>query len=210
MILGIESAGRRGGAALLAPQGEFEVLVPIGQGADSLPSAVGALLTLAGADHKGIEAVAVDIGPGSFTGLRIGVALAKGLAQAWGVPVVGVRQTEALARAVALWPGRIAVWIHDRREFVYMAWATPDRVGQEVPLPWSEALRKAQEGGATLVIGSGAETFRKEVQARAPGIALAPTALAFPRPAEIARLGLAEFRAGRASDPKELEPHYIR
>lgn len=182
----------------------------MGRGADCLPSAVGSLLTLAGVSVKGIAGVAVDIGPGSFTGLRIGVALAKGLAQAWGIPVVGVRQTEALARAASPRPGRIAVWIHDRGEFVYMAWATPDRVSQEVALPWSEALRKAQEGGATLLIGSGAEKFREEVQAQAPGIALAPTALAFPWPVEIARLGQAKLQAGRASDPKELEPHYVR
>jgi len=210
VILGIESTGKRGGAAVLGPAGEFEVLVPTGPGSDLLPSAVEAALALAGAREQGIGAVAVDVGPGSFTGLRVGVALAKGLAQAWGVPVVGVRQTEALARAVAPWPGRVAVWIHDRREFVYMAWATPDRVGKEVVLPWPEALAKAQEGGATLVVGSGAEAFRAEVQARAPGMILAPAALAFPRPLEIAREGERKLRAGRTSDPKELEPHYLQ
>lgn len=208
MILGIETGGRRGGVALLTPDGELELLLPLGpQGARLLPAAAKALLTLAGGPR--VDAVAVDVGPGSFTGLRVGVAFAQGLAQAWGVPVVGVRQTEALAQAVSPWPGRVAVWIHDRREFVYAAWATPDRVGRETVLPWEEALRRAQEGGATLLVGSGAAEFRNEVQARAPELRVAPDALAYPRPGAIARLGGEKLRAGKGSDPRGLEPHYV-
>ncbi|MCX7750089.1 MAG: tRNA (adenosine(37)-N6)-threonylcarbamoyltransferase complex dimerization subunit type 1 TsaB [Candidatus Bipolaricaulota bacterium] len=207
MILGIETAGRRGGVALVSPAGEVELLLPPGpQGTALLPAGANALLTLVGAER--VDAVAVDIGPGSFTGLRVGVAFAKGLAQAWGVPVVGVRQTEVLARAVLPWPGRIAVWIHDRREFVYAAWATPDRVGRETVLPWEEALRRALERGASLLVGSGALEFRDEIRARAPELRVAPEALAHPRPGTVARLGWERFKAGGGEDPRGLEPHY--
>ena len=166
-----------------------------------------AILSLGPADRGEIELIAVDIGPGSFTGLRIGLAFAKGMAQALGIPVVGVRQTEAVARPFSWWPGKVAVWIHDRREFVYMAWATPDRVGTEAVLPWREALAKVSREPNTLLVGSGAIRFRGEVAAA--GCWIAPEAFAYPRPGEIARQGWARFVAQGADDLGEVEPHYV-
>ncbi len=184
--------------------------MPMGrEGGENLPLAVESLLRLAHADQRAIELVAVDIGPGSFTGLRVGVAFAKGMAQALSIPVVGVRQTEAVARPLAWWPGRVAVWIHDRREFVYVAWASRDRVGAETVLPWQEALAKAAEGSGTLVVGSGVEEFRTEIAAATPAIVCASPELAYPRPSAIARLGWARYEEVGAEDPKQLEPHYV-
>lgn len=179
------------------------------EGGEILPLAVEALLRLARAEQKEIELVAVDIGPGSFTGLRIGVAFAKGMAQALDVPMVGVRQTEAVARPVAWWPGKVAVWIHDRREFLYMAWATPDRVGTETVLPWEEALAKVREEPGALLVGSGVEEYRTEIARAAPAVACAGPAFAYPRPGEIARLGWVRYKEVGAEDPSSLEPHYV-
>lgn len=210
MVLGVETAGERGGAALISRNGEHEFFLPMGRGGgETLPAVVEALLDLAAVKPEEIELIAVDIGPGSFTGLRIGVAFAKGMAQALGIPMVGVRQTEAVGRPLAWWPGRVGVWIHDRREFVYTAWVTPDRVGTETVLPWPEALAKAREHAGTLLVGSGVVRFWEEIQASAPGIACAPAVLAYPRPSEIARQGLARFRSAGPDDPKQLEPHYV-
>ncbi|GAB4309639.1 MAG: tRNA (adenosine(37)-N6)-threonylcarbamoyltransferase complex dimerization subunit type 1 TsaB [Candidatus Bipolaricaulota bacterium] len=210
MVLGIETAGERGGVALVSPRGEHELVVPLGRGGGGiLPAAVEAVLALAHADRGRIELIAVDIGPGSFTGLRIGLAFAKGMAQALGIPVVGVRQTEAVARPLSWWPGKVAVWIHDRREFVYMAWATPDRVGMEAVLPWTEALAKVGEEPGALLVGSGAVRFRPEVAAAGHRITCAPEAFAHPRPGEIARQGWARFRAKGADDLREVEPRYV-
>jgi tRNA threonylcarbamoyladenosine biosynthesis protein TsaB len=208
--LGIETAGERGGVALVSSSGDYEFFLPLGrEGGETLPAAVESVLRLAAAKTEQIELIAVDIGPGSFTGLRIGLAFAKGLAQGWGVPLVGVRQTEAVGRPFSWWPGRVGVWIHDRREFVYAAWATPDRVAMETVLPWPEALAKAREHPGTLLVGSGVVRFRDEIQASAPGIVCASAAFAYPRPSEIARLGWARFQSGGADDPKKLEPHYV-
>lgn len=208
MVLGIETAGEKGGVALVSPDGEREFLVPMGRGGgEVLPAAVDALLDLAKAARGEIELVAVDIGPGSFTGLRIGVAFAKGMAQALGLPVVGVRQTEAVARPLTWWPGRVAVWIHDRREFVYAAWADPNRVGSETVLSWQEALAKAREQPNVLLAGSGVMQFREEIQGS--GIPCASSLLAYPRPSEIARLGWRRFREQGAGNPEQLEPHYV-
>lgn len=209
MVLGIETAGAQGGVALLSPRGEHEVVVPLGRnGGEALPVAVEALLGLARAKREEIQLIAVDIGPGSFTGVRIGVAFAQGMGQALHVPVVGVRQTEALARPLAWWPGKLAVWIHDRREFVFAAWATRDRVGAESVLPWREALAKALHQGGVLLVGSGVEEFRHEIEASAPGVTCAGATFAHPRPSEVARQGWDRFQAVGAGDAR-LEPHYV-
>lgn len=209
MVLGIETAGAQGGVALVSPRGEHELVVPLGRtGGEALPLAVDALLRLAGAKREEIQLIAVDIGPGSFTGVRMGVAFVHGMAQALDVPVVGVRQTEALARPLAWWPGKVAVWIHDRREFVYAAWATRDRVGAEAVLPWREALAKAAQQPGALLVGSGVERFRDELEASGHGITCAGAQWAHPRPGEIARRGWERFqRAG--ADELPLEPHYV-
>ena len=202
--------GHKGGAALVSASGEHEIIVPMGRdGGELLPAAVDALLRIAAAKREEIELLAVDIGPGSFTGLRIGVAFAKGMAQALGLPVVGVRQTEAIARPLAWWPGKVAVWIHDRREFVYVAWAVRGRVGAETVLPWRDALAKAGEQPGALLAGSGVVEFSGEIQAAYPGTVCAPEMFAHPRPSEIARQGWVRFRSEGAGDPKELEPHYV-
>ncbi len=185
-------------------------MVPMGRGGGGILSgAVDALWGLADADRAGLDLIAVDLGPGSFTGLRVGLSFAHGMAQALGVPIVGVRQTELLARPLSWWPGKIAVWIHDRREFVYMAWVTPDRVGAETVLPWPEALAKVSEERGALLVGSGAVRFRAEIAAAGHRIACAPEALAYPRPGEVARHGWARFQAKGADDPQTLVPLYV-
>lgn len=210
VVVGVETSGKRGGVALVSSQGTQELVVPMGRdGGEVLPLAVEALLRLAHADRTEIKLVAVDVGPGSFTGLRIGVAFAKGMAQALGIPVVGVRQTEAIARPMAWWPGKVVVWIHDRREFVYMAAASRGRVGAETVLPWRDALARVAEGPGTLLIGSGVEEFRAEIEASDVPVACASAALAYPRPGEIALLGQARFTEEGAGDPRQLEPHYV-
>lgn len=184
-------------------------MLPLGRsGGGVLPAAVDAVLRLATAKREEIELIAVDIGPGSFTGLRVGLAFAQGMAQALRVPVVGVRHSEVLAGPVVWWPGKVAVWIHDRREFVYMAWATRDRVGAEAVLPWREALAKVVEQPGALLVGSGVEQFRDEITASAPGVTCAGPRFAYPRASEVARQGWDRFRSGGSDDLRSLAPHY--
>lgn len=106
-ILALDTATRFGGAALVEA-GRVVAEVWIGPerstSAHLLPL-VQQLLAAAGWAREQIEAVAVTVGPGSFTGLRIGVTTAKALAYAWHVPVIGVTTLQVMA-AQALWEGR--------------------------------------------------------------------------------------------------------
>jgi len=208
-VLALETAGDRGGAALLAPGGElFEAtFFAARQHGELLPGCVQAVLQAAGIGPQDLGLVAVDVGPGSFTGLRIGIAFAQALAQAHSLPTVGVRQTEALGMPVARWwPGRVAVWIHDRRQFVYHAWAREDRAGRESVLPVSQALEKLTGEPEVLVVGSGAAMFAADIRRAVPQAVVAE-GLAWPSPGAVARLGLARFEA-QGGGP--LEPLYLQ
>ncbi|MCR4391572.1 MAG: tRNA (adenosine(37)-N6)-threonylcarbamoyltransferase complex dimerization subunit type 1 TsaB [Candidatus Acetothermia bacterium] len=212
-VLGIETAGEQGGVALLGEEGPgYVVMFPTGRGqGELLAPAARAVLDLAGVRPRELGLIAVDVGPGSFTGLRIGLAFAKGLAQALGVPVVGVRQTEVVGKPLARWwPGRVAVWVHDRREFVYMAWADAHRAGSEIVLPWPDALARIGDRAGVLLTGSGAVRFGEAVRAQAPGVTVADPLWAWPSPLEVARQGRARFLELGPDDVLRLEPHYVQ
>ncbi|MGQ9700670.1 MAG: tRNA (adenosine(37)-N6)-threonylcarbamoyltransferase complex dimerization subunit type 1 TsaB [Candidatus Bipolaricaulaceae bacterium] len=210
-VLAIESAGSEGGIGLLGEGVAFETVVPLGPGrGELLPQLVGELLQLAKVGWDSIGLLAVDVGPGSFTGLRMGLSLAKALAQVHGLPVAPVRQTEAVGWPLAqFWPGRVCVWIYDRRDYLYMAWVERERVGQEKVLSFSEAVAKVRARSPLLLAGSGALRFSAEIPAQAPGVVLAPPHLCFPRPLVVAQLGLARYNREGSVDVLALEPHYV-
>ncbi|GMG83400.1 tRNA (adenosine(37)-N6)-threonylcarbamoyltransferase complex dimerization subunit type 1 TsaB [Paralimibaculum aggregatum] len=100
MILGIDTAAGQCAAALLAPDGRCLArrAAPMTRGhAEHLWPMIEAVLAEAGARYADLERIGVCTGPGSFTGIRVGVAAARGLALGLGVPAIGVGRLEALA-----------------------------------------------------------------------------------------------------------------
>ncbi len=119
-----------------------------------------------GMAFKALERIAVTVGPGSFTGLRVGLAFAKGLGLALGIPCVGVRTMQALAAGQ---PGRLAVALDARREQVYLQlFEDGDARSQAMALSFAEAsdrVRAFAEAGPTRLIGSGAPLLEAGLQA---------------------------------------------
>jgi len=210
-VLAIESSGPLGGVALVNDEEVHEIIVPVGPGrGEILPELVQDVLRRAKIGWDSVCLVAVDVGPGSFTGLRVGLSLAKALAQVHGLPLVAVRQTEAVGLPLAeLWPGRVCVWIHDRREYVYMAWVDRERAGMEVVLTFPEALARVREHSGVLLTGSGALRFSQEIKSQAEGMVLAPPFFAYPRPAMVAQIGKARYTREGPANLLVLEPHYV-
>lgn len=210
-VLAIESSGPLGGVALVNQEEIHEIVVPIGPGrGEVLPELVQDVLRRAKIGWDSISLIAVDIGPGSFTGLRVGLSLAKALAQVHGLPVVPVRQTEAVGLPLAeFWPGRVCVWIHDRREYLYVGWVNRERAGTEVVLSFSEALARVRASSDVLLAGTGALRFAQEVKAQARNVVLAPLSAAYPRPAVVAQIGKARYTREGPANLLALEPHYV-
>ena len=128
-------------------RGHQERLAPMAQ----------AVMAQAGLPFARLERIGATVGPGSFTGLRVGVAFAKGLASALGIPAVGVGSLEALAAEAE---GLVAAAIDARRDQVYLqvldsgAALTPPQV---LPLEAAQArLAELAAGRALTLVGSGA------------------------------------------------------
>lgn len=211
-VLAIESSGPLGGVGLLGPEEVHEVIVPLGPGrGEVLPELVREVLRRAKVGWDSISLIAVDVGPGSFTGLRVGLSLAKALAQVRGLPLVPVRQTEAVGLPLAeFWPGRVCVWIHDRRDYVYMGWVERERAGMEVVLPFPQALERVRERPGVLLAGTGAVRFAKEIKAQAENVVLAPALSSYPRPIVVAEIGQIRYTREGPGNLLALEPHYVQ
>jgi tRNA threonylcarbamoyladenosine biosynthesis protein TsaB len=152
VTLAMDTAAPRLQLALLRADGVVDVLVEdIAKGhAEILFDRLGDLLARNGLGYETIERVAVTTGPGSFTGLRIGLSAARGLGVARKVPVLGIPSLLAVSLGAA--SGPVAVLIDARREEAYFeAFPQPGMVGEGPRLvPMTEA-RAAVPAGATLI-----------------------------------------------------------
>jgi len=178
-----------------------------------LPS-VEDLLAKAALDKSRLDAVAVVSGPGSFTGLRVGLASAKGIALAAGVPLIGVSSLQTLAMQAPFVQVPVCVMMDARKQEVYSAlyqWegGHPRRVSDEQVIKPESLLAGLK--GETLFVGNGAVVYRslivRQLGARAH---FAPTYLNLPRAGAAAALALQEWESGNTFTAEELMPSYLR
>lgn len=196
------------GAAVLS---EHRVRVPGGH-AEAVLGVVEEVLARAGVALPALEAFAVTVGPGSFTGLRVAVATVKGLALPGGEPVAPVstlRSLEATAREhlpAEHSGGAVAAVLDARRGELYgaaFAASGEELVPEGLYRPAELAARLPAEA---LVAGEGADA----VVAAGGGAGLATSGLVAPSPAVVARLGQALLDAGGGLSAAELVPRYLR
>lgn len=180
-----------------------------------LLSAVDAVLSRAGLDLGGLEAVACAVGPGSFTGLRVGVAAAQGLAEGRGLPVVGVPTLEAYAHGLSGVEGTLCPMVDARKQEVYVAgyrWEGEGPVELWAPVACSpeDLADRVGEGGA-LLAGEGAAVYRERLEAALGSRGrFGPTDLAFSNAGRVALLGAGRVAKGAGGDPAALRPVYGR
>jgi tRNA threonylcarbamoyladenosine biosynthesis protein TsaB len=171
-------------------------------------------LELAALDKHELDLLAVGLGPGSFTGTRVGVATAKGLAVALGRPLVGVVTLRAIAAAAPAPLVAPAVDAHKGEVYVALYAHGPDGLRERLApthAPPDEAVRQLAEraAGAPLALcGSGVRRY-PEAFAALDGRSLAPI-WDVPRAAVVARLALARHAARGPDDRAALEPLYVR
>jgi tRNA threonylcarbamoyladenosine biosynthesis protein TsaB len=220
-VLGIETATTVCGAALVRDGillGEA-FLDARNVHAERLLEQIDEVLRGAGCRPATLGGVAVSSGPGSFTGLRIGMSVAKGLAYAGDVPLVGVSTLEALARRVAaragVLPGEtILAALDARRDEVYCQLfraeagdVTPD--GDVADMTVAD-LRVRIAGRRVLAAGDGAVKVTGPEGVREAGWRVASGEDGACSAAEVALLGARMLSAGLRDDPVTLEPRYIK
>lgn len=220
VVLGFDTATRATAAAVTRPGAapvEARHDPPPGERPGHAPRLLGLIeAALAQADQgwDEVDRLAVGVGPGTFTGLRIGIATARALAQARGLPLAGVSSLRALAAGAAAGESTdrtlLAVLDARRREAFVAAWAG-DR---ELVAPAAVAVdglgalvaRLAEGGGTPLAAGEGAVEFRPALESAGAAVPADDSARHRLQATEVCRLG------ARATDtrPQDVRPAYLR
>jgi tRNA threonylcarbamoyladenosine biosynthesis protein TsaB len=227
LVLALDTTTRKSSVAVARDGRVLDVLEgdPARPHAERVPGDLVRSLERAGLRLADVDVFAVAIGPGSFTGLRIGIAAIQGCAFAAGRPIVGVSALEALALASAGGGsdgplGRIGVWMDAQRNEVFSALYATNEAGADAALetvegptvgdPAETAARwHGLMGGAwSPVVGDGALRYRQVLEdaAGAPVLVIDPPPLA----ATIALIAGRRAEAGEATLPHAIRPLYVR
>lgn len=172
------------------------------------------LLEAAGMAVADLDGFGVTVGPGSFTGLRVGLATIKGLAMATGKPIAGVSTLQTLAMQVPFAALPLCTLLDARKQEIYAGqflWQAgwPQPIGVERVLPPELLLAGITE--ATLFVGDGVTAYRTLITRQlGPRAHFLPAAYAPPRAAHAALLARRAFLAGAAQSPAAVNPVYIR
>ena len=211
--LGIDTATAIASVGLVTDGGVIVRRQPMASShARTLLPLVDEVLGAGGIDVAGLDLLAVSIGPGSFTGLRIGLAVVKGLALASGVPVVGVPTLEAYARALG--PRDGAVWpvLDARKGEVYAAgyrWQHGELEEIAAPAALAPASLAATLRPPCTLVGDGVDAYA-DLWSGIAGVTGLRLADHPPDGAVVARRGAALLAADGPADLSALEPRYCR
>lgn len=222
IILAVETAGPRGGVAVVV-SGELKSEVSFethGRLGAALMPGIKEAFKQAGLPIKARpDLVIVDIGPGSYTGIRVALAATKGMAFGWKCPLVGVKSSTALVSKVEAKNSRVAVVTDAGKGEIYAevfeATKFKQRNGTSWISIWSpkmtrpvELLKACGTKEALILVGDAAEMVRMACPKAAPVSVL--EGADWPQARDIATVGLEFFRNGRISDILSLTPVYMR
>jgi tRNA threonylcarbamoyladenosine biosynthesis protein TsaB len=216
-VLALETSGRTGSIALLESAAGVVIVIeernlPQGERtARSLLPSIQRLLADHGRRAADMEFVATTTGPGSFTGLRIGVVAAKTLAYAVGAKLVGVHTLAAMAANIDVQPGPVWTILDAQREELFAARFEQGVDLAAVAAPPTEILSIA-EWLARLQLGDAvAGPPLAKLRERVPvGVDVVDEALWQPSAAATGRLAIELANRGVTTPPLELVPHYYR
>jgi tRNA threonylcarbamoyladenosine biosynthesis protein TsaB len=218
MILAINTSTLQYGLALMQKRGTIMAEYLISSGTKNFGGfmpALASLLTSSGTLKEDLEAIIVAIGPGSFTGLRVGLSAAKGIAQGLKIPVIGVSNLEAMANQLTHVSLPVYAMISSRKGEVIIAlfnWDKKEgmiRKGEDASIKFSHLT--AIINGPTLFIGNDLINQRAPIKEMLGEDAfLAPPHLWGLRASSIGFLGLDRFHRGDFDDIRDLVPVYLR
>ncbi len=214
-LLALETATESCSVALLRGEDLFErsEIAPRRHAELVLPMAE-AILAEAGIARRDLDGIAVGRGPGSFTGVRLAVSMAQGLAMALDLPVVTVSSLAALAMQAPDDGAPVLALIDARMGEIYAGGFTRDAHGllqaadaeRVCPPQTFQPWRPLAE---CHVVGSGWGAYGSELEMRL-GAPLSSHAHVYPQARDVARLAAAAFAAGQGTTPEQALPVYLR
>jgi tRNA threonylcarbamoyladenosine biosynthesis protein TsaB len=224
LILAIDSATPVAGVALLNENGLMreEFVNYKKTHSETLMPMVDEVLLKCECRLADVSAIAVTVGPGSFTGLRIGLATVKGLSMASGKPVVSLSTLDVLAHNLCGSDALVCPLLDARKQEVYTAFydvrgCYPVRLSDDLACSPGEFIQRARQAAETahknsfILVGDGyrpyEEFFRKELGDQLRPV---PAHLMLPRAAALASLAAVKLEKGEMENVFTLRPHYVR
>ena len=178
-----------------------------------LAPAVKDTLARAGVDIQNLKLLAVATGPGSFTGLRIGMALAKGIALARRLPIIGIPTLEIVAESQPVSPGfSLAAILQAGRGRLAVGWYLPTDTSWQLqpPIEVMDVAKLSQKiHTPTIVCGELTEAQQNTLARKYKNVLLVSPAHSVRRPALLAELAWKRWMAGESDDPATISPTYI-
>ncbi|MBQ7329991.1 MAG: tRNA (adenosine(37)-N6)-threonylcarbamoyltransferase complex dimerization subunit type 1 TsaB [Oscillospiraceae bacterium] len=174
------------------------------------------LLKTCGKTPADVTAVAVASGPGSFTGVRIGVAAAKGFAWGLELPCVGVSTLEAMAENLGAWDGTVVPTMDARRSQTYTAIFRAEngelkRMIDDCAISFAELGEKLNYCKKPIfLVGDGAQLCYNTLNEAVPGLVLPPEHHRHQRAAGVALVAEKVLASGERPDGGSLTPNYLR
>ena len=174
------------------------------------------MLKQCGKTMSDVTAVAVAEGPGSFTGVRIGVAAAKGLAWGGQIPCYGVSTLEAMAVSLGIYEGHICACMDARRNQVYNALFLVDngkveRISDDRAIALADLQEELEHiDGPIFLVGDGSQLTYKTLSGSVDNLILPPEHRMHQRAIGVALLAEAKQAAGETGDGNALSPNYLR
>ncbi len=218
IILGVETATERVSVAIGSHRGVLGCFEVAGgrRHAEVLTPAIEAVCRYGDVALDEVAVVAVDVGPGLFTGMRVGLAAAKAIAQALRVPMIGVSSLDLVAFPLRHCDRTIVAMIDARKGEVFSAFyrAAPGGV-QRVTEPTvgsvsdvvGEIVARGQE---TICVGDGALRYAAEIVAEATKVEIGDQWQAAPSAATLVQLAHPRALREEWVNPWELQPMYLR
>jgi tRNA threonylcarbamoyladenosine biosynthesis protein TsaB len=217
VTLAIDTATRSAGVALLEDENilaEYYVRLRLTHSESVLP-AIEAILSAAGLGVGDVRIFALTHGPGSFTGLRVGAGIVKGLALSTGGCIVGVSTLDALAQNLTFAPCLVCPILDAKKGQIYTALYQPGEKGRLEQIEPDQAVDPAvffrRIRNPVLFLGDGVPVYGDLIREMLPSKAFfAPANLQWIRPSAVALLGLEKYRRGETVDPMTFVPRYLR
>ncbi len=167
----------------------------------------------AGVEWPDVDGVAVSLGPGSFTGLRIGMAAAKGIVFTTKVPFLGVQTLDAISLSCPVIDRPLWCLLDARKQEVYAACYQPDNNGRPECITPAEVIRPAiladRIREPVMLAGPGVDEYY-DLFSSIESVQLIPAALSSPRAARVGFLAAEQMAAGESMDPATAAPLYVR
>ena len=219
LILGIESSSLTAGAAIIRDDtvlAEYSVSFKKTH-SQTLLSMIDEVVRMTQTDLNDLDAIAISAGPGSFTGLRIGSATAKGLCLALDKPLAEVSTLEAMALGCGFTSGLICPVIDARRRQVYTAVYSLDEqmeitciIEPSLMLVEELAEKLAQYKEKIMFTGDCINVYGQWFKEHVEGTLIAPSVSSFPRAAAVAQIGKKMYEQGRTISADDHRPVYLK